>query len=723
MADGKGWRLAGIAALLLAIGCQADRGARSAGTKAYAGSGACRDCHHAEHDAWADSLHAHAMKAADAPAVQSPLPSDAIAWHGGAARLGRDGAETAVVLGAPGAPRHPVPYVLGHRSLEQPLAALPGGRLQALPFAYDPRRREWFDLFPGDPREPGDFGHWTGQGNTANSQCLSCHTTGYVKGYDVEADAYATRWAELGVGCEACHGPRQAHVAQRRAAAADAPTPLDAARTLDGCATCHALRRDRWDGFQPGADFLDHFEPILLDGDEYHPDGQLRLETYEWGSFLQSAMHRAGVTCLACHDVHSTRLRAEGNALCFGCHDTALAAPAHTRHAAGTPGSQCVDCHMPATVFMQRDPRRDHSFPLPDPDATAALGVPNACTTCHTGEDAAWAARHVRRWYGDGPRRATRRARATAVAQARRGDPAAVPALLACVTDCEAPIWQASAARLLAAFPEAPGVEAALTAAAAAPDALTRSAAVWALAERATPSPAVERALLAAARDPVRGVRLNAAWGLRTRPAPTLPAPDLLAEWETSMAVLAEHPETQHTLGVFHGDRGDLTRAEAAYRRALRTAPDSIPPRYNLAMLLAAAGDAHGAEAEFRRLRALDPAFAPAACGLGAIAGDAGRWEEAARALQECLRLDPTFPGALPDLAHAYEAMGLAGVTDTVLRAALDHPGARPDAYRALVAVALARGEPEAAAHWAREGAAREPALAADAALRALAGP
>ena len=46
----------------------------------------------------------------------------------------------------------------------------------------------------------------------------------------------------------------------------------------------------------------------------YFADGQQRDEVYTWGSFIQSRMHAAGVTCTDCHDPHAAKLRAPGSA-------------------------------------------------------------------------------------------------------------------------------------------------------------------------------------------------------------------------------------------------------------------------------------------------------------------------------------------------------------------------------------------------------------------------
>ena len=43
--------------------------------------------------------------------------------------------------------------------------------------------------------------------------CAECHSTGVRKNYDAQTDRFATKWAEISVGCEACHGQGSNHVA------------------------------------------------------------------------------------------------------------------------------------------------------------------------------------------------------------------------------------------------------------------------------------------------------------------------------------------------------------------------------------------------------------------------------------------------------------------------------------------------------------------------------
>jgi hypothetical protein len=55
---------------------------------------------------------------------------------------------------------------------------------------------------------------------------------------------------------------------------------------------------------------------------------------------------------------------------------------------------------MPVTTYMQRHPRHDHGFTIPDPLLTKKFGIPNACNRCHQDRDADWALASVEQWFG-----------------------------------------------------------------------------------------------------------------------------------------------------------------------------------------------------------------------------------------------------------------------------------------------------------------------------------
>ena len=178
--------------------------------------------------------------------------------------------------------------------------------------------------------------------------CADCHTTGYEKKFDVATKRYHTTYKEEHVGCEACHGPASEHVkwaangkpgeglSESEMGLAVSlreskpvtwflnpetgqPTrshPTEHRTQVETCARCHAHRRLIENPFAPRPDLLDSHKPSLLEPRLYHYDGQIKEEVYVYGSFAQSRMYHAGVRCSDCHDPHTLKPRAQGNALC-----------------------------------------------------------------------------------------------------------------------------------------------------------------------------------------------------------------------------------------------------------------------------------------------------------------------------------------------------------------------------------------------------------------------
>lgn len=634
----------------------------------YAGSSACAGCHPAETAAWSGSHHHLAER--------EPLPGDPPFPHGDPVR------------------------VIGVDPLRQVLLPGEGGRLQVHALAWDPAASEWFSTV-ADDRQAGEWGHWTGRGMNWNARCAACHVTGFEKRYDPVGDTFDSRFAEMGLGCEACHGPSSVH-------AAGGPPP---AAPVDGCAPCHASRAELVDAAAPGRPLLDQYAPSYADlGDAWYPDGQVRDEVFEWAAFAGSAMAAAGVTCLDCHDAHAGGLRAEGDALCLRCHGPGPD-PAHLSKPAPTPAPDhshhatvgCVGCHMPETTFMQRDRRRDHGFTLPDPALHRLADVPDACTRCHTDRTVGWAEGHTTAWYGD----VAHRDRALAIHRARNGDPAGLEGVLALALDPGPARWRATGHAALAAYLGAPGVVEALARGAADPDPLVRFAAVSALAG-ARGHPASDRAVAAAFTDPVRAVRVAAA---RSMPLP--PGDRRLADWYAYLDQNLDQPLTRLERGSWAVGQGRI-EGLADLERAVQWDPGSAAPRMAYAVALAAAGrdadalaqlveatriapedasawhsralaeagtDRKAAAASLERAVALDPGFARAWMNLGLLRHQAGDGAGAVDALRRAVAADPGSPDpgyalatVLRDLGRAAEARAAA---DALLARFPDHPGAR----------------------------------------------
>ena len=507
----------------------------------YVGGAACAECHADEAAAWKGSHHDLAMQPAGEQTVLGDFSGTEFTAGGVTTRFYRDGERYMVRTDGPDGALSDftVRYTFGADPLQQYLLELPGGRLQALGVAWDTRPRakggqRWFHLYPQDPPRAGERLHWTSPDQNWNHMCADCHSTDLLKRYDAGKDRYDTSYAQVNVGCEACHGPGAAHVAWARQPQRDADprlairlderrgmtwniapdtgqpvrsTALTTRRESVTCARCHSRRGQLTETYGHGAPLGDHYRLALLEPGLYHPDGQVLDEVYVHGSFLQSRMHAAGVTCSDCHEPHSLALRAEGDAMCATCHDASrYAVTDHHHHAPEIEAARCVSCHMPATTYMVVDPRRDHSFRVPRPDLSQPLGTPNACNGCHEDRDAAWAAAKVAAWTGKPP--TGYQQHGTALHLARQGLPAALVAL--------------------------PGE----------------------------------------ARATIDADRLGAA----------------LEEYRASLLRDADRPEAQTNLGLLLTQLGDLAGAQRAYERALAIEPAFAPAMVNLADLLRASG-------------------------------------------------------------------------------------------------------------------------------------
>lgn len=599
----------------------------------------CAACHADEHRAWSGSQHARAMQPATAQTVIADFQDRRLVQGDRRWRFFREGARFVVETDGPGGAigRFDVVYTFGLAPLQQYLARTPGGRLQALPWAWDVQRARWFHLLPSeqalDHRHPL---HWTALPHNANTNCAECHTTGYRKAYDAATDRYDTRWHQPNVGCQSCHGPASAHLAWARAPKPgsepdgggrrgfstdlhQASPPLQ----TETCARCHALREPLGDPAPAGPRLMDAYLPALLTPGLYFVDGQQQDEVFIYGSWLQSRMHAAGLRCSDCHDAHSGRPRAADNTLCTRCHQAAGPAgaaagphvstsglkardydhPSHHGHAPGTAGSRCVDCHAPGRTYMGIDPRRDHAFGIPRPDLGAALKVPDACTGCHADRGPAWAAEVLAQRRGGPPPPHPAASAALAMDAGRRAGPGAVTGLLALVDDPTRPaIVRATALELLRGYPGATLMQRQVQALGDA-DPMVRRVGASAMAGLAPPLR--WRVLAPLLDDPVRAVRMEAARLLAGLSREAAAASDAeraalsraVAEFSDGLRQHAEKPTALLAQGNLHRDRGELDAAEAAWQAALRRDERFVPALVNLADLRRQRGRDRDAEA------------------------------------------------------------------------------------------------------------------------------
>lgn len=384
----------------------------------------CIECHQSEVTNWEASHHNKAMQEATSTAVLGDFSNTRFEDEQSWTRFYKEDERFFIETGKTNetGTSYPVPYVFGIEPLQQVLIDIGEGRYQAYTVAWDSRPKteggqRWYNLYQDSHQQNSPF-YWKGQFNNWNARCAQCHSTGLQRGYDADKNSYHTTWKEINVSCESCHGDASTHLSLKKTEQialnsgfvkplkkkhqwtfesdqntatmqVDQPAPLNH-NQVDDCASCHSRRITLIDGEAHG-NFAQHYKPRLAVPDLYHSDGQILDEVYVYGSFAQSKMSSAGVSCSNCHDPHTAKVFTLDNALCSQCHlPTKFDTVSHTLHQPNTQGAKCIDCHMPYTTYMGVDNRRDHAFRVPNPWVAEALKSKDVCLDCHQNKTNQW---------------------------------------------------------------------------------------------------------------------------------------------------------------------------------------------------------------------------------------------------------------------------------------------------------------------------------------------
>jgi predicted CXXCH cytochrome family protein len=427
------------------------------------GSQACERCHASEYAKWRDSFHSRTLYDAvpatvfgdfsgarvfdDPDFAVSVLPyseedpSTGTRRHFMKIRLRPGSTKQDLDTYGGGVPEKvegtfEVLYAFGNRRHQPYVARWPDGRYWVLPVFWNDVEKSWrYDGF-----------------RPYVESCATCHTTGirsserpWFPGQPAFEMSIPPRfnlppgeegWAEGAVGCEVCHGPGRAHVESvdrtgleryrelRRTGQKD-PTIWSGRGTQEEeilqCDQCHDFFTETTVSWVPGPHGFDRparKRPITPDerGEvQFYADGSHKSPCSMGQVFRATKMYAAGVRCSDCHDPHGTSDWADlkrsvlDNSLCVGCHDHEQQFPdaesqaRHSRHAPGSPGNRCVECHMPRHMIfsngveMMSDRIFRHDFSVPT-GLRRPGGPPPSCNVCHTDRDDSWTRAVLEAW-------------------------------------------------------------------------------------------------------------------------------------------------------------------------------------------------------------------------------------------------------------------------------------------------------------------------------------
>ena len=487
-------------------------GGQASPTSEYLGSSSCARCHDVQHQQWRNSLHVKMTKpVAEATIVGDFTSGTRFSDHDRSYTLGmKDGKPfITVAFGAAPPQTFSVDYTLGAKRYQGYLSTLPDGSIYVLPAFWHIASKRWIDWKEITPIPDG--AHDLRQ--IWNVNCFNCHGTNIVQGFDLPSKTYKPSWTEMGIGCEACHGPGRAHVATMEQWEKDpalkpaydnssknrqlsdilkifSTRSSEPRRIYDTCAYCHGNKTNVFVGFKGGDRYADYALPFLISEPippndlqgEFWPDGRPNRFNRPQALTLSGCFKAGAIACTSCHVAHGSRnefsLKVNinqgrtGDSLCTQCHEapkpagpqalkpssiqakasfTGAGLSEHTFHKPDSAGSRCISCHMSDVNWRLLIRRRDHTFQPPVPENTAQFGIPNACTTCHDDKTPEWAAKQMNEWWGDGERRGKAVTLADTMYRAGSGDATTLPGLARLAVDrSQGMLVRASAADFIA---------------------------------------------------------------------------------------------------------------------------------------------------------------------------------------------------------------------------------------------------------------------------------
>ncbi|HSW63944.1 MAG TPA: ammonia-forming cytochrome c nitrite reductase subunit c552 [Dissulfurispiraceae bacterium] len=396
----------------------------------YVGSQTCKKCHSRQHAEWSQTWHANMHRVISPDMVVADFDSKEITYKdieiadsaGAKVKISptvgvhREGDKFLMTLldkdNAANNQTYEMTYVLGG-NWNQHFEAKIGNRLYATPMRWEVADMQWFNkqfndfwwvvdgTADGRPKKPSEMPI----NQVGDAKCDSCHTTGFKTAKDKTSGEWIAQKSELGISCEVCHGPGSKHAQRGSKAAVVNPLNLSAAQQDQLCGQCHSRVTNKHikdisfpqDFFIGNTDLQDRVTVWTFQSnpESFWPNGDAKRNRQQYQDIQKSGHAKGGVTCITCHDVHSSKkgygqVRGSKQELCASCHTQS--ADFYRGSAMAKAGTTCADCHMAkiATRSGATKKAKDHwdasahTMKVYLPQAAAASKMKSSCDACHT---------------------------------------------------------------------------------------------------------------------------------------------------------------------------------------------------------------------------------------------------------------------------------------------------------------------------------------------------
>ena len=333
--------------------------------KNYTSSQTCRACHPSEYDSWHKSYHRTMTQLAKPGAVLAN-------WHGTELPLGqaklllekKGGEYWVTTIGADGIKQtvQRMTMTTGSHHLQVYWTGDKAGNMQhPFPYGWLIADQKWAPVEDTFLRNP----HGTPVDAKWNKVCIECHSVAGKAAVSMthQGQIAKTEVAELGISCEACHGPAREHIAHfqnpinRYKGRSEAVTAegivnpdtsknkIDHRKSAQICGQCHSYqftpnppdRLSRGPSFLPGGELNAAANAIAVQPsnftgappksreetlqfiakhghphpgsewltDRFWPDGMVRVTGREYNGLIDSPCFQRGkMSCLSCHSMH-----------------------------------------------------------------------------------------------------------------------------------------------------------------------------------------------------------------------------------------------------------------------------------------------------------------------------------------------------------------------------------------------------------------------------------